>query len=201
VSAKILCVGFHKTGTTSLQAALSTLGFSVCSGRTEAAAQMAEGEYDSLWRLTERYDAFRDNPWPLLYREFDERWPGSRFILTWREESLWLQSVLRHFGATSTPMRRLIYGAGSPTGHEAAYLRRYRDHNRAVAHYFRQGKALVSLNWEQGDGWRQLCQFLDRPIPPMPFPHLNKAAQASRDASDYSSQLAPVSISSRRPRR
>ena len=66
----------------------------------------------------DRYDAFQDNPWPLLYRELDERCPGSRFVLTLRPTQDWLDSVVHHFGAKDTPMREWIYGVGHPLGNE-----------------------------------------------------------------------------------
>jgi hypothetical protein len=96
----VFCVGFHKTGTTSLQAALQILGYRVCGVRLELASSLLMGDVAATLRLTDRYDAFRDNPWPALYRELDVRHPKSRFILTTRTEDAWLHSVVRHFGTS-----------------------------------------------------------------------------------------------------
>ena len=30
-----------------------------------------------------------------------------------------------------------------------------------------------------GDGWKQLCGFLDLPVPPHPFPHINPGVQTA----------------------
>lgn len=65
--------------------------------------------------LVERHDAFRDNPWPMLYREMDRAYPRSRFILTTRAGS-WIASMVGHFGGRTTPMREWIYGIGAPRG-------------------------------------------------------------------------------------
>jgi hypothetical protein len=123
-------------------------------------------------------DAVQDNPWPLLYRELDAELPGSRFILTVRPTDAWWQSVAGHFGGRSTPMREWIYGpgAGDPSGHEAVYRARYERHNAEVRTHFadRPGDLLV-LRLVEGEGWPELCAFLDRPVPDAPFPHTNRA--------------------------
>lgn len=33
---------------------------------------------------------------------------------------------------------------------------------------------LLVADWEQGHGWRELCGFLDVPMPVEDFPHLNR---------------------------
>ena len=72
--------------------------------------------------LVARYDAFQDNPWPVLYRDLDEAYPGSKFILTLHDPQAWIASLVRHFGLEETPMRRWIYGFGCPQGNEAVYV-------------------------------------------------------------------------------
>ena len=34
------------------------------------------------------------------------------------------------------------------------------------------------------DGWKPLCEFLDKPIPTKPFPHENKLASLSKKLMD-----------------
>ena len=38
-------------------------------------------------------------------------------------------------------------------------------HNDEVRQYFAGSGRLLEMNLEQGDGWPELCPFLDRPIP------------------------------------
>ncbi len=33
------------------------------------------------------------------------------------------------------------------------------------------------MNFEAGDGWIKLCDFLEHPVPNDPFPHLNCTGQ------------------------
>jgi hypothetical protein len=126
--------------------------------------------------LVPRFDAFQDNPWPILYRELDDRYPGSKFVLSVRSSESWITSQIRHFGTAETPMRQWIYGAGSPKGNEEIYIRRYKAHNAAVLAYFEQRpNDLLVMDITAGDGWATLCAFLGRRVPAIPFPHANRA--------------------------
>lgn len=172
---KIFCIGFHKTGTSSLGAALAQLGYRVKGPVRTRDPHIAERLLKVTLPLVERYDAFQDNPWPILFRTLDERFPGSKFILTVRDPDAWLKSVVAHFGTRTTPMRQLIYGAGCPLGHEAVYRDRFLKHEREVLEHFRdRPQDLLLLDLKQDNPWLPLCQFLDKPIPDSPFPHINQ---------------------------
>ncbi|HEU4730488.1 MAG TPA: sulfotransferase [Kofleriaceae bacterium] len=180
---KVFGVGFHKTGTSSLGAALELLGYRVCGPVGYLKPDIADTLHDTAFALIDDYDAFEDNPWPVLYRELDERVPGSRFILTIRDPSAWIRSIVRHFGGATTPMRELIYGAGrgDPRGNETHYVARYQRHNTDVTAHFRGRSDLLVMDLAAGHGWGPLCGFLGAPRPEVAFPHLNEAAQ--REAS------------------
>jgi hypothetical protein len=34
---------------------------------------------------------------------------------------------------------------------------------------------LLVICWENKDGWNKLCDFLNKSVPKVPFPHLNKS--------------------------
>lgn len=179
---KIFGIGFHKTGTTSLAAALTMLGYRVTGPNGVRDPQIALNALPMALALVPQFDAFQDNPWPILYRELDAAFPGSKYILTVRDPQSWIKSLVGHFGSRSTPMREWIYGAGSPLGHEAAYLARYENHNSDVLQHFAQRQAdLLVLDITRGDGWEKLCRFLGCPIPAMAFPHRNARGAGSRD--------------------
>jgi hypothetical protein len=173
--AKVFGVGFHKTGTTSLATALRHLGYAVTGPvGVRDPAIVADARRIAL-RLAERYDAFHDNPWALLYREMDQRFPGSKFVLTLRPTEDWIKSVVDHFGTESTPMREWIYGVGSPVGHEDLYVARYEQHNNEVRQYFKgRPNDILIMSITEGDGWSVLCPFLGRHSRSGPFPHANK---------------------------
>jgi hypothetical protein len=171
---KVFGIGFQKTGTTSLKRALEGLGYRVAGKIAVHHPHLERAVRQRAFRELDRYDAFQDNPWPLLYRELDQRCPESRFILTLRPTEAWIESVVRHFGITDTPMREWIYGIGHPLGNEERYIRRYEAHNRAVLEYFAdRPEDLLVFGIGKGHGWPELCGFLGREVPSEAFPHGN----------------------------
>lgn len=176
---KVFCIGFHKTGTTSLETALTRLGYKVTGSFGTKDPDIASKVHEMAYSLAERFDAFQDNPWPILYRELDERFPGSKFILTRRPTGNWINSQVKDFATTETPMRRWIYGesAGCPMGNEEIYTARYEKHNREVLEYFAdRPDDLLVIDLPNDDGWSRLCPFLGQPVPDEAFPHSNKAS-------------------------
>ncbi|WP_025771914.1 sulfotransferase family protein [Thioalkalivibrio sp. HK1] len=172
---KVFCIGFHKTGTTSLAEALRTLGYRVTGPNGAHDPQIRNNVLRLVDELVPLYDAFQDNPWPIVYLELDKRYPGSKFILTVRDPESWIESQVGYFGDRSTPMREWIYGAGCPSGNEDIYLRRYLAHNEEVLEYFRdRPQDMICLDIPAGDGWEKLCAFLGKEIPDRPFPHRNR---------------------------
>jgi hypothetical protein len=176
---KIFCIGFHKTGTTTLKVALRKLGYRVTGSFGTKDPDIANKVHEMACAMVERFDAFEDNPWPVLYRELDERFPGSKFILTRRPADAWIRSQVKDFAITETPMRRWIYGenAGCPEGNEDIYIARYERHNREVLEYFRdRPDDLLVMDIPADASWEKLCRFLGHEIPKKPFPHANKAS-------------------------
>lgn len=177
---KVFGIGFHKTGTKSLAAALKYLGYRVTGPNFSENPRIAQEALRLSLELVPHYDAFQDNPWPVLYRELHREFPQAKFILTLRPTAAWIASVVRHFGATTTPMREWIYGLGSPRGNEQLYVSRYEAHNRGVLAYFQEASArFLVFRITDGQEWRALCPFLGKEIPAIPFPHENPAEARS----------------------
>ncbi len=146
------------------------------------------------YNMVEKYDAFQDNPWPIIYKELDAKFPDSKFILTVREPELWLKSQVRHFGRNETPMRKWIYGVGCPENNENIYLRRFENHNNDVLCYFNnRPQDLLVMDLAKGDGWKKLCSFLGTDIPNIQFPHANKARDRDRDRDRDRKYLSNIS--------
>lgn len=190
---KVFGIGFHKTATTSLAEALELLGYHVTGPNGVKNPQIAEEAWSLALQLTKEFDAFQDNPWPLLYQQLDKELPGSKFILTLRPTNEWLKSIVRHFGQEETPMRNWIYGVGHPTGNENIYKTRYENHNSEVLDYFNERpQDLLVMNITAGDGWEKLCPFLGTPIPSVPFPQANTAVQRESKANPISKLLRKI---------
>jgi len=182
---KVFCIGFQKTGTSSLRDALASLGYRVTGvfGRDVEFQELRETFVERGLKIASQFDAVEDMPWPLMFRELDEEFPGSKFILTYRETDSWYRSIAAHFGANPYHIQQLTYGEDcpAPVGHEARYRQVFEDHNAAVRHYFadRPGD-LLQFNLERGHGWVELGAFLDvDPIPVGPFVHTNSGQQRS----------------------
>ena len=176
MSTKIFCIGFHKTGTTSLAEALRILGYRVTGPNGVTDPDIAQNVFSMAHALVEEYDAFQDNPWPIIYKELDAKYANSKFIITVRSSESWINSQVRHFGRRETPMRHWIYGAGCPEGNEDIYVRRFEGRNDGVFDYFKdRPDDLLVLPLTEGEGWARLCPFLGKDIPNEPFPHANKA--------------------------
>ena len=178
--AKIFGIGFHKTGSTSLAVALEQLGYRVTGPNGVQDPDIEHNVRAMVHSLVDEYDAFQDNPWPIVFEELDERYPRSKFILTVRDPGSWIRSQVRHFGTNETPMRRWIYGVGAPKGNEDVYVARYNKHVQDVlAHFTGRPDDLLVIDIVSGDGWEGLCGFLSKDVPDKPFPHANKARSSS----------------------
>lgn len=195
---KVICIGMHKTGTSTLGMALLELGFSVVGARTDLAEVLLKGEIDIAIEEARPYSALQDVPWALLYKELDKKYPNSKFILTEREENKWLNSVLNHFGKTYIPIHEWIYGEGVAFGNEGIYLKKYKDHYAEVKQYFRdRPNDILMISFSNGDDWEKICNFLGHEIPKVKFPYANKGKHnMSSFEKIYNSlrSLIPVSL-------
>jgi Sulfotransferase domain len=183
VPTRVFGIGMHKTATTSLHHALEILGYHSAHWPDAHWAKAVWQEMTTEGRslVLEKYYAACDLPITFLYRELDRAYPGSKFILTTREEGEWLESVRRHFGPDN-PFRHTW--DSDPFSHKAhlllygrrkfdadVFLERYRQHNAGVTEYFRGRRDdLLELDMSNGHGWFELCGFLRRRIPDAPYP-------------------------------
>ncbi|MEZ5895039.1 MAG: sulfotransferase [Parvularculaceae bacterium] len=178
---KVFCIGFQKTGTTSLYAALSRLGYKTAAvvGNHLTARELAEKGAALCIDTAKSYDAAQDMPWPIFFRELDAAFPGSKFILTVREPESWYASLIGHFGARANEMQAFIYGAAfaSPVGAKERYLGVLAAHEQSVRDYFRERPDdLLVMDLRAGDDWEKLCAFLGEQAPDAPFPAKNRAS-------------------------
>ena len=184
---RVFGIGMHRTATTSLHEALGLLGFD--------SFHWGEGEAPMIWqemnrygrsKTLERFDALSDLPIPLLYKKLDRAYPGSKFILTVRDEDSWVRSVERLWDHRYNPHRYLwdIYPFshhihtvlyGQQEFDRELFLARYRRHNAEVMEYF-EDRPQDLLVFPQGR-WDSLCAFLGRPRPTTAYPHSNSSKE------------------------
>lgn len=172
---KVICIGWHKTGTSSMGSALLKLGYKVLGAREDMAYPLLKGDVETPINTAAEFEALQDMPWAALYKELDLAYPNSKFILTLRDEESWLNSAQMHFKNIDIPLHQWLYGNGVLEGNEQLYLKKYRTHHSEVINYFKgREQDLLIMDFSKGDGWKKLCHFLDKPIPKIKFPHENK---------------------------
>ncbi len=183
---KVFCIGWAKTGTTSLGRAFRVLGYRNLSKQMDLFAPLEEGNLQPIFDMVDQYDSFDDWPWILLYKELAERYPDAKFILSLRDERKMLQSYrkmvaqeLRRHERTRD-IRKFIYGVDMEQGSDQTFINRVRQHNADVRTYFAdKPDRLLEIDVTTGAGWAPICAFLDKPIPDIPFPHSNAAKSRS----------------------
>ena len=182
IAAKCFGIGLNKTGTKSLGGALRALGYSTVSYRSELMRAIGRGDPGPALAVAAEFDGFEDWPWPLIYKELDRAFPGSKFVLTMRRDApTWLVSLTRHAERTGpTVSRQIAYGHALLWDDPADHIQVYERHAREVIEHFagREDQLRV-LCWERGDGWEELCGFLGRPAPAEPFPNTNTTDRQS----------------------
>lgn len=181
---KIIGVGFQKTGTSTLREALRILGYTVKDTTPRALIPILRGNYRKVLRIIRGYDALEDTPWYIIYRELDRLIPGSKFILTIRDEESWYTSVSKHIGNLRAAHHEWIYGKGKglPKDDRENTISIYKQHNAGVIDYFHdRPEDLLVLDFTKGDQWEKLCSFLGKPVPDLPFPHYNKTTEVEQN--------------------
>jgi hypothetical protein len=178
---KVFGIGWAKTGTTTLGDCFKILGFDHQSQDLGLVQDIGQGDLSRIMALAEQKETFEDWPWIILYKELDEAFPGSRFVLTKRNSEQWVRSyknMLANQGEASeevNEIRRILYDLPFPKVTESQLIERYERHNDEVERYFRdRPQDLLMVNWAEGYGWKELCDFLGKDIPNEPFPHSNK---------------------------
>lgn len=180
---KVFGIGWAKTGTTTLGGCLRTLGYDHQSQNLTLVPQIMQGDFQKTLRIANAKESFEDWPWPLVYREMDAAFPGSRFILTTRDPRRWVASYRAMLLAELAPspwllaIRCQLFGVNPSTASEPELIAKFIAHNTRVVEYFQnRPDDLLVVDWEAGDSWAKVCAFLQTPTPDVPFPHLNRRA-------------------------
>lgn len=171
----IFGIGLPRTGTRSLKQALRILGFRDVSGLT----QYRRDFYQGRLALPAGKDAIVGGI-SGYYLALDKLYPGSKFILTIRDEDRWLNSVNNLWGVTYEPeeskvrLSWLWQHFGINAYHVDVLRVIYRSSKLGAIEYFaNRPKDFLVLDIEQPQ-WPQLCGFLGLPIPDEPYPFEGK---------------------------
>lgn len=202
INEKIFCLGFPKTGTSSIEQGLEILNYKVCKGywgNTHSFylfALLVNKDYNEILRMTKYWDAFADAPWggSNLYIKLLEIYPNAKYILTVREPESWYKSfeklitmfdlnpdtALTSYHANgmwgSAYYFETIFNIKTLAGNKQKIIDTYIKHNNDIKAYFNNNqKELLILDLSKVNGWDAICPFLNCTIPNTAFPHLNKS--------------------------
>lgn len=175
---KIICVGLPKTGTTSLKKALQILGYNVMSWSERAAKLYHDRKYYTLYHdYMEKFDAFTDAPWSLMYKKFDIVFKDCRFIYTMRSFETLYRSLKNHIDNVKKNNLSLVYPF-SDVNDKKTIIEYFVKWENQIAEYFSNDDRLLIMRiFNTKNNWESLCKFLNKPIPNVPFPHVNRGTE------------------------
>ena len=162
---KIFGIGLTRTGTTSLAEALKILGYS---------AKHLPMSYHDI----EIHDASTDTPVAARFPILDVFYPNSKFILTTRDKDSWIISAESLNRNNDDPIwllegRAILYK--TVIFERNKFLDAYDNYQDFVTNYFKnRPNDLLVLSLNDTNKWEKLCNFLNKSIPNVEYPYLNK---------------------------
>ena len=167
-NSKVFCIGFNKTGTTSLGKSLEAMGYQHSSYSDRAWLDYYHNnKIVELLKYTAKFDSVDDLPWlkedmiPIL----DKVFPNSKFIYLERDEESWQRSIY-HW----------TYQLTGKHPNLQQKLAEFRKHRAFVRDYFKDKPEdrFLSLNIADREGYKKLAEFLGKPVTRLSFPHYNR---------------------------
>jgi hypothetical protein len=169
-----------RTGTTSLFQLMEALGF-------KSRHFFGELIADPDWNIPEDLQMLNDSPVPMLYKQLDKKYPGSKFILTTRDKKTWLESMKWMFthGMVIWNWAPGIHEYHKKFYHTSRYnkrilSRKYDDFHNEVKDYFKdRPNDLLTINIDKGIDIPIVCRFLNIPVREVSFPKTNERKYAT----------------------
>jgi tetratricopeptide (TPR) repeat protein len=185
---KIFGIGLSRTGTTTLAAALTILGFNTLHWANPLTHEIISDDDLHI------FEAFTDTPISARFELLYDLFPNSKFIFTTRPFDSWVRSMSRYwqrnhgvsgFDEARAEMAQpdaFRYGSEFCNINRSLYFdfnnyaEAFDAHERRVRRFFQDKPAdrFLELNVLAGDGWPKLCAFLGRDEPLAPFPWENR---------------------------
>ena len=201
---KVFCIGFNKTGTTTIEKTLKEFNFKL--------GDQIKGEllifdwykrdFKNIIELCKTADAFQDIPFslPFTYQDLGEYFKNSKFILTVRDTpEQWYNSITKFHSklwsdGTAIPTCQQIkdveyrYKGYAYQSFKLLYntddkdlynkdilLNLYNRHNKLVEDYFKsRPEKLLILNVSKKKDYFRLCEFINKNPLRDDFPWTNK---------------------------
>ncbi|HKO43111.1 MAG TPA: sulfotransferase [Pyrinomonadaceae bacterium] len=195
---KVFCIGLGKTGTTSLERALTDLGYQL-GDQVNAEALLpayAIRNFKPIVEFCLTADAFQDAPfaYPFTYMALDQSFPNAKFILSVRDNAeQWYRSLIRFHGNLFAngriPTKEDLMSWHNPNVwkanrillntpednlyHKPSLISYYERHNADVRDYFRHKSNFLEINVSNNGAYVDFCRFLGKAPAAENFPRLN----------------------------
>lgn len=203
-SPKIFCIGFNKTGTTSMATLFQKLNYKV--GYQPHAELYFENwmkrDFKPILKYCKSAQAFQDIPFslPYTYQALHAEYPNAKFILTVRDSSeQWYNSITKFHGKRinkNTPpsadelkkdkyryegflydYMKETYGTNdNDIYNKKVLIDVYEKHNSNVIDYFKNTNNLIVLNLSQQESFNNLMIFLGVQTDITGYPWENKTS-------------------------
>ena len=193
---KVFGIGLNHTGSSSLSTALCCIGIDAlyCPIYDDLLMELKEDRPE--FSVLDYCDGIAGIIVSSYFRELDTKYPGSKFILTIRDEQQWIASVLK--SRRSKKLEQVLFGHecnmqnviwdvlseriyGSKEPDSGTLLDTFRYHNDSVQQFFKnRPDDLLVVNLTRGDGWDEICSFLGVEVPPLVFPHVARHKSLAR---------------------
>ncbi|KAK5674803.1 hypothetical protein LTS10_012540 [Elasticomyces elasticus] len=204
VPMQVLSLGFSRTGTSSMQLALETLGYPtyhmtsmvrnipdadmwIEAHNTKYFHKPGPSLDRTFWdKLLGHVSATTDLPCAVFFEELIAAYPSVKCVLVEREVEAWYKSWYDVQIATSDSVSFRLVAALDPHfdcimkgsiggSNKQELIDKSRDVYRAHNKAVREKVPREQLLvYELGSGWEPLCAFLDKPVPDVPFPRVNE---------------------------
>jgi len=201
---KIFCIGFGKTGTTTIERVLKDFNFKL--GNQEKGELLISDwykrDFKNIIKLCKTADAFQDIPFalPYTFMALDQYFKYAKFILTERDSTeqwyhslvnfhskLWANGIhvptaeelknanYRYKGYPYEVIKQIYNTNDDNLYHKETLIKVYEQHNTSIKDYFKsRPEKLIVINVAKRDDYFRLSDFLNKKPLADNFPWKNK---------------------------
>ena len=203
---KIFCIGFNKTGTTTIEKVLKD--FKIKLGNQEESEMLMpnwyDRDFDDIFNYVKSATAFQDIPFSLPYTFIllEQKYPNAKFILTIRDnDEQWYNSIVKFhsklWGSAGNPpifdelknatyrykgfayeyIKQVFNTSDDDLYNKSKLIKVYNSHNEFIKDYFRaHPEKLIVVNTSNKSDYLNLCKFLKKKPLYDNFPWENKTS-------------------------
>jgi hypothetical protein len=170
---KIIVLSLFRTATQSTKHFLEDLGYKTAHGidSLDYNKMSKEELFSELESIEKDFDAFTDMPYHSMFEHFDNKYPGSKFILITRDLDSWINSVKKLYDffkdkkfntceefVYSKYLKNIPSNKSECTDKVLTEL--YKSHIFAVSEYFSGRTDLLTLDLYDQDKEKKIIDFL-----------------------------------------